>query len=491
MIRARSSRFLDERTGDGAASSARRCATSSPTTGRSCSARSRSTRFIVLVAHRHLPDALLRAELARRCIYHGSYAPLHGREMSEAYRSAVDLSLRRQGGAADPPDAPLGGGRLRRGDRAAPAARSSSPARSASRASSPTASALTMLIARAPRGLPRLLDRRRPAVGDGPRDRLLGRDVDPVRRRRTSRTLLWGGAVPGRRRLRVAHVHRARPAPARSLIGDADRGCTCCSSPRGTTRSSAGRAATERNVVGVPTCARPGAALARPAVRASPRVLVPARRPRPDQPDLAVGPVPRRREATNGAQPDWYLGWLIGALRLVPGFDVTIGDYTLVPNPFWGGVALPAASSSSSCSPGRALERRVTGDHGFHNLLDRPRDAPVAHRDRRRLLHLDLHRVRGRCGRSPARSLQPLLPGPDLDLPGARLGPAGRGALRDEADLRRARRAASTSSGDGRSPKPSRSSRPGAPARSARRAPRPRRGRLPANASATRRSRAR
>ena len=25
--------------------------------------------------------------------------------------------------------------------------------------------------------------------------------------------------------------------------------------------------------------------------------------------------------STNGAQPDWYLGWLIGALRLVPGFD--------------------------------------------------------------------------------------------------------------------------------------------------------------------------
>src|SRR5438874_3073269 len=45
--------------------------------------------------------------------------------------------------------------------------------------------------------------------------------------------------------------------------------------------------------------------------------------------------------ATNGAQPDWYLGWLIGALRLMPSFDLTIRGYTLVPNPFWGGVALP------------------------------------------------------------------------------------------------------------------------------------------------------
>ena len=46
-------------------------------------------------------------------------------------------------------------------------------------------------------------------------------------------------------------------------------------------------------------------------------------------------------DGTNGAQPDWYLGWLIGALRLVPGFDLTIGDYTVVPNPFWGGALFP------------------------------------------------------------------------------------------------------------------------------------------------------
>ena len=34
-----------------------------------------------------------------------------------------------------------------------------------------------------------------------------------------------------------------------------------------------------------------------------------------------------------------------------------------------------------------ALERRLTGDQAFHNLLDRPRDAPAAHRVRRRALH--------------------------------------------------------------------------------------------------------
>jgi ubiquinol-cytochrome c reductase cytochrome b subunit len=80
--------------------------------------------------------------------------------------------------------------------------------------------------------------------------------------------------------------------------------------------------------------------------------------------------------STNGAQPDWYLGWLIGALRLVPGFDLTIGHYTLVPNPFWGGAAFPlVVFGFLYLWPW--LERRFTGDHAFHNLLDRPRDAPV------------------------------------------------------------------------------------------------------------------
>jgi ubiquinol-cytochrome c reductase cytochrome b subunit len=78
-------------------------------------------------------------------------------------------------------------------------------------------------------------------------------------------------------------------------------------------------------------------------------------------------------EATNGAQPDWYLGWLIGALRLVPGFDLTIGGYTLVPNPFWGGALFPLVILIVLALWPWA-ERKVTGDDAFHNLLERPRD---------------------------------------------------------------------------------------------------------------------
>jgi ubiquinol-cytochrome c reductase cytochrome b subunit len=78
---------------------------------------------------------------------------------------------------------------------------------------------------------------------------------------------------------------------------------------------------------------------------------------------------------TNGAQPDWYLGWLIGALRLMPSFDVTIGHFTLVPNPFWGGVLFPLlVLAILAAFPW--IERRLTGDYRAHNVADRPRDAP-------------------------------------------------------------------------------------------------------------------
>ncbi|HEX3512198.1 MAG TPA: cytochrome b N-terminal domain-containing protein [Solirubrobacteraceae bacterium] len=80
--------------------------------------------------------------------------------------------------------------------------------------------------------------------------------------------------------------------------------------------------------------------------------------------------------ATNGAQPDWYLGWLIGALRLMPGFDVVIGSYTVVPNPFWGGVAFPlVVLGVLAAFPW--VERVFTRDRAVHNVLDRPREAPT------------------------------------------------------------------------------------------------------------------
>ncbi len=79
--------------------------------------------------------------------------------------------------------------------------------------------------------------------------------------------------------------------------------------------------------------------------------------------------------STNGAQPDWYLGWLIGALRLMPPWEPVVGDYTLLPNAFWGGALFPlVVFAFLFLWP--SLERHITRDYAWHNLLDRPRDKP-------------------------------------------------------------------------------------------------------------------
>jgi ubiquinol-cytochrome c reductase cytochrome b subunit len=78
--------------------------------------------------------------------------------------------------------------------------------------------------------------------------------------------------------------------------------------------------------------------------------------------------------STNGAQPGWYLGWLIGALRLVPSIEPTIGDFTLVGNAFFGGALFPLLVFALLYA-WPTLERRAGRRDGFHHLLDRPRDS--------------------------------------------------------------------------------------------------------------------
>jgi ubiquinol-cytochrome c reductase cytochrome b subunit len=84
-------------------------------------------------------------------------------------------------------------------------------------------------------------------------------------------------------------------------------------------------------------------------------------------------------QSTNGAQPDWFLGWLIGGLREMPGLEIRLGDYTLVPNAFWAGVLFPlVAFGVLYLFP--LLDRRWLGrphpPTRRFNLLDRPRDNP-------------------------------------------------------------------------------------------------------------------
>ncbi|MDX6448510.1 MAG: ubiquinol-cytochrome c reductase cytochrome b subunit [Gaiellaceae bacterium] len=79
--------------------------------------------------------------------------------------------------------------------------------------------------------------------------------------------------------------------------------------------------------------------------------------------------------ATNGAQPDWYIGWLIGALRLMPPLEIHVFGYTVVPNAFFGGALFPLVVFGFLYM-WPAIERRKTGDRARHELLDRPRDNP-------------------------------------------------------------------------------------------------------------------
>jgi ubiquinol-cytochrome c reductase cytochrome b subunit len=79
---------------------------------------------------------------------------------------------------------------------------------------------------------------------------------------------------------------------------------------------------------------------------------------------------------TNGAQPDWYLGWLIGALRIMPPVEIVVWGKTLVPNPFFGGVGFPTAVFAFLYTWPWLEQRFLTHDTRRHDLLDRPRDNP-------------------------------------------------------------------------------------------------------------------
>jgi ubiquinol-cytochrome c reductase cytochrome b subunit len=75
-----------------------------------------------------------------------------------------------------------------------------------------------------------------------------------------------------------------------------------------------------------------------------------------------------------GSQPDWYIGWLEGALRLMPPWEVRLGGFD-IPNPFFPGVLLPGITFTILYL-WPWIEERLTKDHAQHHILDRPRDRP-------------------------------------------------------------------------------------------------------------------
>jgi len=83
-----------------------------------------------------------------------------------------------------------------------------------------------------------------------------------------------------------------------------------------------------------------------------------------------------------GTQPDWYILFVDGALRMMPGelfgfpFEWVIGGYTLSMNLLIPGLIMPALLFGfMAFYPW--LEAWASGDRGEKHVLDRPRNAPV------------------------------------------------------------------------------------------------------------------
>ncbi|WP_182887824.1 cytochrome b [Microbispora sp. H10885] len=76
-----------------------------------------------------------------------------------------------------------------------------------------------------------------------------------------------------------------------------------------------------------------------------------------------------------GSQPDWYMGFLEGALRLMPAWEINFLDHTVTFS-----VLIPALVPMGIIMTGLALypflEQWVTGDRREHHVCDRPRNNP-------------------------------------------------------------------------------------------------------------------
>jgi ubiquinol-cytochrome c reductase cytochrome b subunit len=76
-----------------------------------------------------------------------------------------------------------------------------------------------------------------------------------------------------------------------------------------------------------------------------------------------------------GSQPDWYMGWLDGLVRMAPPLETYLFGYTVSWNILLPGLIIPGIIFT-----GMALypfiESWLTGDKREHHLLDRPRNVP-------------------------------------------------------------------------------------------------------------------
>ncbi|WP_396928868.1 cytochrome bc complex cytochrome b subunit [Mycolicibacterium sp.] len=86
-----------------------------------------------------------------------------------------------------------------------------------------------------------------------------------------------------------------------------------------------------------------------------------------------IGPY-KPAQVSAGSQPDFYLMWTDGLIRLWPAWEIYIGNHTI---PAAVAVAVLMGVIFALLVAYPWIEKRFSGDDAHHNLLQRPRDAPV------------------------------------------------------------------------------------------------------------------
>ena len=81
-------------------------------------------------------------------------------------------------------------------------------------------------------------------------------------------------------------------------------------------------------------------------------------------------------EVGNNAQPDWYVFWVEGALRIFPAVEFSVFNLMTISGPFIAGILLPGAVFTGlALYP--FLERRVYGLTGDWHVLTNPLEIPL------------------------------------------------------------------------------------------------------------------
>jgi ubiquinol-cytochrome c reductase cytochrome b subunit len=81
-------------------------------------------------------------------------------------------------------------------------------------------------------------------------------------------------------------------------------------------------------------------------------------------------------EVSAGSQPDWYMGFLEGSLRMMPPWEIRAWGYTVPMNVLVPALIVPGFMFTAlGLYP--FIERWVTGDDREHHILDRPRNVPT------------------------------------------------------------------------------------------------------------------